>query len=126
MVHYYKEVLLVVDLAIMWFLFAYRNRFDNWKRTALRALIAIVVGWVVILITTLAITEIDLALATTIEEKMEISRGDGGRHTGALVLGWAFAAVPVGLMWVIHRAIKFIKGRSARGRVDQSGNEESY
>lgn len=111
MANYYKEVLLVVILVILWLIFAYGNRFDDWKRTALRALIAIVVGWVVILITTLAITEIDLALATTIEEKMEISRGDGGRHTGALLLGWAYASVPVGLMWMIHRIIKWLKLR---------------
>jgi len=111
MVHYYKEVLLVIILVILWFIFAYGNRFDNWKKTAVRATIAIFVGWVVILVSTLAVTRIDLKLATTMDEKLRISAGDGAKHTFALLFGWAFAAVPVGIMWVVHRIVKWFKHR---------------
>jgi hypothetical protein len=96
---------------VVWAVFAYRNPFHNAKTTAIRTFAAIGVGWVLIIASTLTITEVDLRLASTPVELERVTSGDGARHVFAVLLGWVCPAIWVGIIWCAVRILRFARTR---------------
>ena len=99
MPHPYKLLLKAGFLLLPLVVLAWRNDFRSRRRTALRALAAVLAGWAWLLASALAVTEIDLRLASSPEQLDAVTRGDGARHLGALLLGWVPALAIVGVYW---------------------------
>ncbi|MDO8587157.1 MAG: hypothetical protein Q7T82_08970 [Armatimonadota bacterium] len=107
--HSYKILIVAVGILLPYFLFAYRNRFNNINLTLGRAGIAVIVGWAFILFSTLLVTDIDLKLARTEREIQAICDGDGGRNVGALLFGWFYPFAMVIFYWTAHKFIAALK-----------------
>lgn len=110
--HAYKYAIELVEIAVVYLIFAHGNRFDNAKNTAWRAFGAVIVGWQLVFVSSMLITDIDLMLARSQEEMIRISNGDGARHIGALLLGWIYPLVWIGIIWVVCRVVKLVRARN--------------
>ena len=109
--HAYKFAIELVEIAVVYLIFAHGNRFDNAKNTAWRAFGAVIVGWQLVFVSSMLITDIDLMLARSQEEMIRISNGDGARHIGALLLGWIYPLVWIGMIWMVRRLIMMVQKR---------------
>ena len=96
---------------ILWFLIplvvlGWRNAFRSRRATLARAVVATLVAWVWLVASSIWVTRIDLALATTAAEVDRVVLGDGGRHIGAILIGWAPSAVLTLAWWAAIRGYR--------------------
>ena len=96
----YKLLFTIVWVLIPLVVLAWRNRFDSRRATFARAFGATLVAWVWLVVSSIWVTRIDLALATTQAEVDRVVLGDGGRHMGAIMIGWPASTVLTVLWWV--------------------------
>jgi len=111
MFHYYKIILIIVAVALPYSIFAYNNRFDKALHTAKRAIMAIIIGWVFLLLSRFIVDQIDLWLAKTPEEVQQICDGDGAKNVAVLFMGWIVPGIVVLISWIFHKIINLIKGK---------------
>jgi len=109
MPYFYKNIVIVVGILLPYFVFAYRNRFNNATLTLSRAVGAVIIGWAYMLVSTLLITDIDLKLAKTEQEIQLVSSGDGAKHAAALLVGWFPPLLLVIVYWVVHKIIAAVR-----------------
>ena len=110
MFHYYKLILLALLVLLPYMIFIYRNKFDNAKRTILRAVLAIFSGWVFLLISRVIIVALDLLLANSPDRIQDIYDGDGAKNVTVLLFWWVIPSVLVLIFWLFHKSVNLIKG----------------
>ena len=91
-----------VGLALPYLVFAIHNSFRRRWLTIFRALIAVGVGWIVMVAYVTAADAISRALATTPAEIEALNNGDGAKLAFAAVLGWLLPTFIVCVSWVAH------------------------
>ena len=106
----YKHLLTAVWVLIPLVLLGWRNAFRSGRATLVRGMVATIAAWAWLFASAMAVTEIDLALATTQAEIDRVVMGDGARHLGALLIGWAPSAVLTLACWAAMRGWRAIRG----------------
>lgn len=95
----YKLALIAIGLLVIFGIFAFQNRFDNAKTTAVRGVIAIVVGWAIVILASLLVNKADLSVVTAAADILAIEEKNGARMLGAMFFGWAYPLIFVELIW---------------------------
>ena len=98
MQNWYKHLLAGVWMLLPLVVLGWRRRGWSNRDLVVRALVAAGVCWLWLLLSSVAVTEIDLALAARSEEVARGEFGDRGRHAGALMFGWV-PSVALALVW---------------------------
>ena len=106
----YKHLLTAVWVLIPLVVLGWRNSFRSGRATLVRGMVATTMAWAWLFASAMAVTEIDLALATTQAEVDRVVMGDGSRHLGALLIGWAPSAALTLGCWAAIRGWRAIKG----------------
>ena len=106
----YKHLLTAVWVLIPLVVLGWRNSFRSGRATLVRGIVATIIAWAWLFASAMAVTEIDLALATTQAEIDRVVMGDGARHLGALLIGWAPSAVLTLACWAAIRGWRAIRG----------------
>lgn len=95
-------ILWVASLAMPYLVFAIHNSFRRRWLTALRAIVAVVVGWLSTIAYVTAADAINRSLAVTPAEIEALNNGDGAKFAFVSVFGWVLPTIIVGASWVIH------------------------
>lgn len=111
--YWHKYTLFPIQFAVVWAVFAYRNPFHGAKITVVGALPAVGVGWVPVVVSTVAKTRIVLSLASTAAELETLTDGDGARHVFAVLVGWIFLTLSVSAICVDLQVPRFGHARVA-------------
>jgi hypothetical protein len=112
----YKHLLTAVWVLIPLVVLGWRNTFRSGRATLVRGTVATITAWAWLFASSMAVTEIDLALATTQAEIDRVVMGDGSRHMGALLIGWAPSAALTFACWATIRGWRVIS-RSKTGEL---------
>ena len=107
-------VFLAVYLVLPGVTLAWRNSFQSAPKTLLRALVAVGLTWSWLVGGAMALTQIDMWLASSAADAEAAMQGDGARHSGALLLGWLPSLVVVILSWILLRLWRAIRARVTR------------
>jgi hypothetical protein len=105
----YKHLLTGVWILIPIVVLVWRNGFRSRRATLLRAVGATLAAWAWLFASAMAVTKIDLALATSQAEVDRVVMGDGARHLGALLAGWLPSAVLTLACWAVIRGWRAIR-----------------
>ena len=89
-------------LALPYLVFAIHNSFRRRWLTIFRALIAVGVGWIVMVAYVTAADAISRVSATTTAEIEALNDGDGAKFAFAAVLGWVLPTLIVSVSWAAH------------------------
>jgi len=95
----YKVALILIELLVIYGIFAFQNPFNNAKITAIRGLIAIIVGWAMVILTSLLISKVDMSALTTATEINNLQEKNTARMMGAMFFGWAYPLIFIELVW---------------------------
>lgn len=82
------------------------NAFRSRRSTLVRGIVATLVAWLWLVASSIWITRIDLALASTGAEIDRVVNDDGARHIGAILMGWAPSAVLALACWAAIRGYR--------------------
>ena len=105
----YKHLLTAVWVLIPLVVLVWRNDFRSGRATLARGIVATIAAWAWLFASAMAVTKIDLALATTQAEIDRVVMGDGARHLGALLAGWAPSALLTVVCWAAMRGYRAIR-----------------
>jgi hypothetical protein len=98
-------ILWVTSLALPYLVFAIHNSFRRRWLTVLRAIIAVVVGWLSTIAYVTAADAINRSLAVTPFEVEALNNGDGAKFAFASVFGWVLPTIIVGVSWAIYAVV---------------------
>ena len=113
---WYKLALTSVNVLIPIVVLAWGNAFRSPRQTFVRGVLAVALTWSCIVATSLAVTKIDLALASTQAEVDRVVYGDGGRHVGAVLFGWLPSVLLVLLCWAGIRGFRALRATNRFSR----------
>ncbi len=86
-------------MLVVYGIFAFQNPFNNAKITAIRGVIAVVMGWVVVILTSLLVSKIDMSTVSAAIELADLQARDNARMLRALFFGWAYPLIFIELIW---------------------------
>lgn len=92
-------------------MFVWDAYIDKNRATLNRAIIAIGVGWALIIVSLFVITGVDYFLAESAFKSERIIGGLADRFMFAAMLGWAFPALVVFFAWLFHMGLNKIRRR---------------
>jgi hypothetical protein len=98
-------ILWVTSLVLPYLVFAIHNSFRRRWLTVLRAIIAVVVGWLSEIAYVTAADAINRSLAVTASEIEALNNGDGAKFAFASVFGWVLPTIIVGVSWAIYAVV---------------------
>jgi hypothetical protein len=102
----YKLLFTFVWFLIPLVVLLWGNALRSRRATLVRAVVATLVAWVWLVASSIWVTRLDLALATTAAEVDRVVLGDGGRHIGAILIGWVPSAVLTLAWWAAIRGYR--------------------
>ena len=114
MFHYYKIGLIIGALVLPCIVLAWRNNFDNSKKTALRFGFAVLAVWAYLLASRFVVDAVDLSLTNTQEEAQAIYDGDGAKNVFALFFGWVPGLILASVAWLLTRGYRWLKLKIVR------------
>jgi len=114
-VEYYKDLIALMLIAVPYLIFVWGTHIDKSRATLNRAIFSIIIGWVLVVISSFVITGVDLLLAQTEYQSNRVTDGVVDRHIFALLLGWVFPALIVFLAWLSHLGLNKIRRRWFHG-----------
>lgn len=94
-----KLVLIIIGMLAVYGIFAFQNPFNNAKVTALRGIFAVLLGWVMIILISMLVNNVDMSAVHTAAELATLEEKNGARMMGALFFGWAYPLIFVELVW---------------------------
>ena len=94
------KIIFFMAIAAPVIVFTYRNRFNNFKKSFLRAIIAILLGWLLI-----------YCYLIVVQSALEPQEINGAANAFVSVLGWAFPTALVVVGWLLK---KFLLGLSSK------------
>ncbi|MDD5034153.1 MAG: hypothetical protein PHE55_05290 [Methylococcaceae bacterium] len=104
MYQHYKFLLLATDFLLpLWVLVA-GNPFNSRRITLLRAMLAMLLTWVWIIVARIIVEAVDIRFAESPQQLQKIYDGDGAKNAFATVFGWVPASVVVFIDWTMARA----------------------
>ncbi|NQD38782.1 hypothetical protein HPT27_17325 [Permianibacter sp. IMCC34836] len=103
MQHAYKYVLIAIYFVAIFIVLVRGNKFDSSKKTFFRLVLAVLVGWGLLLFYRVIIDFIDVQLAETQAQIEGIYAGDGAKNLYTLFYGWIPSLILVVLYWVSAR-----------------------
>lgn len=112
--HPYKWALVVGFFVVPLVVIVAGGAFGSGRLTLLRGLAATAAGWAWLVAGSLLVTELDIRLALSPEQVEAAVRGDGSRHVGAVLFGWAPALLVVVLYWGVARVARSLTARGSR------------
>lgn len=95
----YKIVLIIIGMLVVYGIFAFQNPFNNSKITALRGIVAVLVGWILVILTSLLVNNMDMSAVHTATELATLEEKNSARMMGALFFGWAYPLIFIELVW---------------------------
>lgn len=101
--HAYKFILLAFKFAIPLAIIAAGNDFRSWWRTALRFTASVFALWCFFILVRMIVVPVDLALATTLEQRQQVYDGDGAKDVAAFYFGWIPGIIVSTLRWFAVR-----------------------
>jgi hypothetical protein len=105
----YKHLLTGVWVLIPIVVLVWRNAFRSRRATFVRGITATVLAWAWLFASAMAVTKIDLAVASSQAEIDRVVMGDGARHLGALLFGWIPSLVLTLACWAAIRGWRAIR-----------------
>ena len=111
MAGYYKNIIVLLLIIVPYLVFIWNIYIDKDKATLKRAMLAIGVGWVMVVGSLLLITGIDYLLADSEYHVDRIVSGISDRLMFAAMLGWVFPALVVFIAWLLHLGINKLRRR---------------
>ena len=108
-----KFVFILVGILVIYGVFAFQNPFNNAKITAVRAMLAIVVGWVVVILTSIVIGQIDMSAMQATIDLADIQETNKARKLGALFFGWAYPLIFIELIWFSVLISRYVKNKNS-------------
>ena len=111
MVELYKELILILLIAVPYLVFVWDHYVDRDARTLKRALKAIAIGWVMVVLSAAIIMGVDYLLAQTEYEMQKALALLSDRLLFAGLLGWIFPAMIVFIAWGVHLGIHKVRRR---------------
>ena len=111
LVEYYKNIIVLLLIIVPYLVFIWDTYVDKDKTTLRRAIIAVGVGWALVVASSIIIMEIDYLLAESIFDKQRITSMVADRIMFAAMFGWVFPALVVFLAWAMHLGINRVRRR---------------
>lgn len=108
----YKIALIIIALLVIYGIFAFQNPFNNAKVTASRGTIAVLIGWVMVILASLLINKVDLSAVTTASEVLALEENNGARMMGAIFFGWAYPLIIIELIWGGVYLVRYFKDKN--------------
>ena len=108
----YKIVLIIIGVLVLYGIFAFQNPFNNAKVTAIRGVVAILVGWAMVILISLLANNMEAATVTTASEILALEEQNKARMMGALSFGWAYPLIFVELIWGAVYLTRFYKDKN--------------
>ena len=108
---YYKNFIVLLLILVPYLVFIRGTYIDRNRATLNRALIAIGVGWVLVIVSSAIIMGVDYLFIATEFEKQQIISDVSDRLMFAAMLGWVFPALVIFFAWLIHLGINRIRRR---------------
>ena len=111
LVEYYKNFIVLLLIIVPYFVFIWDAYIDKDKATLRRAIIAVSVGWALVVASSVIIMGVDYLLAESAFDRRRITSVIADRLMFAAMLGWVFPALVVFFAWVTHLGINRIRRR---------------
>lgn len=105
----YKFVLILIEILVVYGIFAFQNPFNNAKVTAIRGMIAVLVGWVMVILTSILVSKIDMSAVSTTIELTDLQEKANASKLGALFFGWVYPLIIVEVIWLTVFLFRFCK-----------------
>src|SRR5689334_25353787 len=103
MEHFASTTLWIVSLALPYLVFVVANRFGKPIVTAVRAVVAIAIGWAFMVAYAVAAGSLSLVAASSEQARLSINDTDGSKIAFAITFGWLLPALIVCGSWLLHR-----------------------
>lgn len=82
----YKVLLIITEMLVVYGIFAFQNPFNNAKVTVVRGCIAVAVGWIMVILTSLLISKVELSVISASIEFSQLEEKDTAKNLGAIYL----------------------------------------
>ncbi len=105
----YKLVLILIGILVVYGIFAFQNPFNNAKVTVIRGMVAVFSGWIMVILTSLLISKIDMSSISTAIEITKFQEMDNARKLGALFFGWVYPLIFIELVWLSVFLFRYCK-----------------
>lgn len=107
-----KFALIIIGMLVVYGIFAFQNPFNNAKVTAVRGIIAILVGWAVVILTSLLVNNVEMSAVSAANDILALEEKNSSRMMGALYFGWAYPLIFIELVWGAVYLIRFFQNKS--------------
>lgn len=111
MIGYYKDIIVILLVVVPYLVFVRNTYIDRNRETLHKAILAVGVGWVMVITSAAIIMGVDYLLASTEYEIQRVTVGAMDRLVFAALLGWVFPAFVIFLAWVVHLGVHKIRRR---------------
>ena len=108
-----STTLWIASLALPYLVFAVGNSFRKPIVTAVRAIVAIAIGWAFMVAYAVAAGSLSFAAAPSEQARLSIYDADGSKVAFAITFGWLLPALVVCASWLLHRYVFRRYARSA-------------
>jgi hypothetical protein len=82
----YKVSLINIEMLVVYGIFAFQNPFNNAKVTVVRGCIAVAVGWIMVILTSLLISKVELSVKSASIELSQLEEKDTAKTLGQYFL----------------------------------------
>lgn len=111
MIESYKDIIVLLLIIVPYVVFIRNTYVDKNRETFNKAILAVAVGWALVVISAAVITGVDYLLASTEYETHRVVSGAVDRLIFAGLLGWVFPAFVIFFAWIAHLGIHKIRRR---------------
>ena len=98
----YKDIIILILIVVPYIVFVRNTIIDRSQETLRQALIAVGVGWALVVISSFIISGVDYLLASSEFQKQQITNNLLDKHMFAAVVGWVFPALVIFIAWLLH------------------------
>ena len=111
MIEYYKNLIVVLLILIPYIVFVRNTYIDKNRETLRKAILAVGIGWALVVVSAAIIIGVDFLLASTEYESQRVTVDVVDRLIFAALLGWAFPGFVILFAWLMHLGIHKIRRR---------------
>jgi heme/copper-type cytochrome/quinol oxidase subunit 2 len=105
----YKIVLILIELLVIYGIFAFQNPFNNAKVTIIRGVMAVIIGWVMVILTSMFMSQIDMSATQAAIDLADLQEKENARKLGALFFGWAYPLIFIEMIWLSVFIFRYFK-----------------
>jgi hypothetical protein len=95
-------------MLVVYGIFVFQSPFNN----VLGGCIAVAVGWIIVILTSLQISKVELSAITLTIELSQLEEKDTAKNLGALFFGWVYPLILIELIWCVHYLFYYCKDKN--------------